>query len=159
MDFAQTIEFEESVTPKLVESKKGLLHIKEEKIDPTINLSSGGKEIVRMDIDPTIEFEENVKPKEESKEGFLHINQEKNDPTEGKLVSKHLSNDGKEIVEMDFDQKIEFEEHTQPKLECKEEFLQIKEEKINPKKDKLEFLASVAKKNPQHWKRKCQNGF
>ena len=48
MDFAQKIEFEESVTPKL-ESKEGLLHIKEEKIDPTAEklkfLSSAEKDL------------------------------------------------------------------------------------------------------------------
>ena len=202
MDLVQTIEFEENFKPKL-ESKEGLLHIKEEKIDPTEDttvskhLSNDGKEIVKMDFgqkiefdqctrpkleckdeflqikdkkikpkevkiellssvakkipnvgkesvkmdfDQNIEFEEDVKPKLESKGGLLHINQEKNDPTEVKLVSKDLSNNGKEIVKMDFGQKIKFEELTQPKLECKEEFLQIKEVKINPKKEKLECV-------------------
>ena len=158
MDFDEIIEFEEDIKPKL-ESIEGLLGIKEEKIDPpkvkleflstaAKDLSSVGKEIVKTDFDQTIEFEENVKPKHESKGGLLHIKEEKIDPTEGKLVSKHLFNDGKEIVKMNFDQKIVFEEHSQPKLECKEEFLQIKEEKIEPTEVKLEFLSSVAKKIP-----------
>ena len=158
MDFDEIIEFEEDMKPKL-ESKEGLLGIKEEKIDPpkvkleflstaAKDLSSVGKEIVKTDFDQTIEFEENVKPKHESKGELLHIKEEKIDPTEGKLVSKHLFKDGKEIVKMNFDQKIVFEEHSQPKLECKEEFLQIKEEKIEPTEVKLEFLSSVAKKIP-----------
>ena len=63
MDFAQTIEFEESVKSKL-ESKERLLHVKEEKL---------GNEIVRMEFDQIIKFEENLKPKLEFKEGLMRI--------------------------------------------------------------------------------------
>ena len=139
MDLAQTIEFEENFRPKL-ESKEGLIHIKEENIDPTKNLSSVGKEIVRMDVDQTIMFEENIKPKLESKEGLLRIKEETIDSTEEKLkflvsAEKDLSVVGKEIVQMDFAQTIEFEENIEPKLESKEGLLRIKKEKIDPIKD------------------------
>ena len=118
MDF--TVEFEEDTKPKL-ESKEGLLRIKHEKIDPT-NLSSVGKETVRMDFDQIIEFEENIKL--EFKEGHMRIKQEKIDSTKEKLKSlssaeKGLSSVGKEIVKTDFAQKIEFEEDIKPKLESK----------------------------------------
>ena len=74
----QTIEFEETFKSKL-ESKEGLLHIKEEKLDPTNikldflstaakDLSSVGNENVKTDFDQMIKFEENIMPKLESKE-------------------------------------------------------------------------------------------
>ena len=139
MDLAQSIEFEENFRPKL-ESKEGLLHIKEEKIDPTKNLSSVGKEIVRMDFDQTIVFEENIQPKLESKERLLCIKEETIDSTEEKLkflasAEKDLSVDGKEIDQMDFAQTIKFEENIKPKLESKEGLFLIKKEKIDPTKD------------------------
>ncbi len=66
-----------------------------------------------MDFQPTIEFEENIKPKLEPKEELLHFKEEKIDSAEEKLKflasgEKNLSNIGKEIVEMDFAQKIQF---------------------------------------------------
>ena len=139
MDLAQTIEFEENFRPKL-ESKEGILLIKEEKIDPTKHLSSVGKEIVRMDFDETIVFEENIMPKLESKEGLLCIKEETIDFAKEKLkflasAEKDLSVVGKEIVQMDFAQTIEFEENIKPKVESKEGLLCIKKEKIDPRKD------------------------
>ena len=139
MDLAQTIEFEENFRPKL-ESKEGILLIKEEKIDPTKHLSSVGKEIVRMDFDETIVFEENIMPKLESKEGLLCTKEETIDSAKEKLkflasAEKDLSVVGKEIVQMDFAQTIEFEENIKPKVESKEGLLCIKKEKIDPRKD------------------------
>ena len=127
MDFAQRIEFEESVKSKL-ESKKGLLHVKEEKL---------GNEIVRMEFDQIIKFEENIKPKLESKEGLMRIKEEKIDSIEEKL--NFLSSTEKDLSS--FHQTIEFEEDIKPKLESKEGLLVIKKEKTDLTKD----LSSIRK--------------
>ena len=124
MEFDQIIRFEENIKPKL-ESKEELMRIKEEKIDSTEEklkfLSSAEKDL--SSFHQTIEFEEGIKL--ESKEGLLGIKKEKIDRT------KDLSSIGKEIVEMDFAQTIEFEENIKPKLESKEGLLQIKQEKMD----------------------------
>ena len=116
MDFGSNNKIWTGHQAKL-ESKEGLLRIKEEKIDPTKvkleflstaanDMSSVGKEIVKMDFDQIMESEVDIKPKKESKEGLLGIKEEKIDPTKVKLeflstAANCLSSVGKEIVKTD----------------------------------------------------------